>query len=98
MIYVRLTSFFAGRRCYSEHGASASRVRAPAEGRRTAAVICPFGDGRAGEAECLKEAELACFSLELEAKERAARAEAERDAAHHEAVMAKFHIEGVVNT
>ena len=44
--------FFAGRRCYSEHGASASRVRAPAKGRRTAVIICPVRDGRAGDAEC----------------------------------------------
>ena len=49
----------------------------------------------------LKEAELACRHLEPEAKkstERAARAEAERDAARHEAAMAKLEIEGVVNT
>ena len=41
----------------------------------------------------LKEAELACFSLELEVKEsteRASRAEVERDKAHHEAAMAKL--------
>ena len=46
----------------------------------------------------LKEAELACRCLELEAKdsaERAARVEAERDAARHEAAMAKLDIEGV---
>ena len=49
----------------------------------------------------LKEAELVCRRLELRAKkstERAARAEAERDAARHEAAMAKLKIEGVVNT
>ena len=49
----------------------------------------------------LKEAELTCRRLELEAKEsaeRAARAEAERDAARHEAMMAKLQIEWVVNT
>ena len=49
----------------------------------------------------LKEAELACRRLELGAKEsveRAAQAEAERDAARHEAAMAKLEIEGVVNT
>ena len=49
----------------------------------------------------LKEAELACHHLELEVKEsveRAARAEAKRDAARHEAAMAKLEIEGVVNT
>ena len=49
----------------------------------------------------LKEAELVCHRLELRAKqstERAARAEAERDAARHEAAMAKLKIEGVVNT
>ena len=49
----------------------------------------------------LKEAELACRRLELDAKEsseRAARAEAERDAARHEAAMANLEIEGVVNT
>ena len=49
----------------------------------------------------LKEAELACRLLELEAKElaeRAAREEAERDATCHEAVMAKLEIKGAVNT
>ena len=49
----------------------------------------------------LKKVELACRRLELEAIEsieRAARAEAERDAASHEAAMAKLATEGVVNT
>ena len=49
----------------------------------------------------LKEAELACRHLELGAKEsaeRAAWAEAERDAARYKAAMAKLEIEGVVNT
>ena len=49
----------------------------------------------------LKEVELVCCRLELEAKEsaeRAARAEDERDAARHEAAMAKLEIEGAVNT
>ena len=49
----------------------------------------------------LKEVELTCRRLELETKEsaeKAARAEAERDAVHHEAAMAKLQIEGVVNT
>ena len=49
----------------------------------------------------LKEVELTCRCLELEVKEsaeRAARAEAERDAARHEAAMAKLQIEGAVNT
>ena len=49
----------------------------------------------------LKEAELGCRCLELKAKEsaeRAARVEVERDAARHEAVMAKLQIEGAVNT
>ena len=49
----------------------------------------------------LKEDELAFHRLELEAKEstkRTARAEAERDVAHHEATMAKLEIEGAVNT
>ena len=49
----------------------------------------------------LKKAELACRCLELEAKEfveRAARAEAESDAAFHEAAMAKLATEGAVNT
>ena len=49
----------------------------------------------------LKEAELACRRLELEAKEsakRVARAKAERDAAHHEETMAKLEIEGAINT
>ena len=48
----------------------------------------------------LKGAELVCRRLELEAKEsaeRAARAEAERDMARDEAVMAKLEIEGAVN-
>ena len=49
----------------------------------------------------LKVVELVCPLLELEAKESAemaARAEAERDAALHEAVMPKLEIEGAVNT
>ena len=49
----------------------------------------------------LKEAELACIRLELEAKEsveRAARAEAKRDTACHEVAMAKLETEGAVNT
>ena len=49
----------------------------------------------------LKKAELACCRLELEAREsmkRAARAEAERDTARHEAAMAKLAIEGAFNT
>ena len=49
----------------------------------------------------LKQAELACRCLELEAREsveRAARAEAERDTARHEAVMAKLTTEGALNT
>ena len=49
----------------------------------------------------LKGAELACRRLELEAKEsteRAARAEAKRDTARHEAAMAKLEIKGAVNT
>ena len=49
----------------------------------------------------LKEAELACRCLELEVKEYAegaARAEAERDTACHEAAMSKLATEGAVNT
>ena len=49
----------------------------------------------------LKKAELACRRLELKAKEsaeRAARAEAERDVALHEAVMAKLSTEGALST
>ena len=49
----------------------------------------------------LKKAELACRRLELEAKEsakRAARAEAERDAACQEVAMAKLDTEWAVNT
>ena len=49
----------------------------------------------------LKKAELACRRLELKAREStetAARAEAERDVACHEAAMAKVAIEGAVNT
>ena len=48
----------------------------------------------------LKGVKLACHHLELEAKESveiAARAEAERDIARHEAAMAKLEIEGAVN-
>ena len=48
----------------------------------------------------LKKAELECRRLELEAREsaeRAARAEAERDKACHEAAMAKIATEGAVN-
>ena len=49
----------------------------------------------------LKKAKFACRHLELEAKEyanRATRDEAERDAACHEAAMAKLATEGTVNT
>ena len=49
----------------------------------------------------LKKVELACRRLELEAREsteRAARAEAERDTASHEAAMAKLTTEGALNT
>ena len=49
----------------------------------------------------LKKAELTCRHRELEAREstkRAARAEAERDAACHEAAMTKLATEGTVNT
>ena len=44
--------FFVGHRYYSEHDASASRVRALTKGRRMAVIICPIGNGRAGDAEC----------------------------------------------
>ena len=56
---------------------------------------------REKQSASLKEAELKCRRLELEAKEsakRAARAEAERDAACYEVAMAKLQIEGAVNT
>ena len=49
----------------------------------------------------LKKVELACRCLELKAREfaeRAAWAEAERDAACHEAAMTKLATEGAVNT
>ena len=49
----------------------------------------------------LKQAELACRCLELEAREsakRAARAEAERDTVRHEAAMAKLTTKGALNT
>ena len=49
----------------------------------------------------LKKVELACRRLELEAKEsaeRAARAEAERDAALHKAAMAKLSAQGALST
>ena len=44
--------FFAGRRCYSEHGTSASRVRVSAKGCRMNAIICPVRNGRMRDAEC----------------------------------------------
>ena len=56
---------------------------------------------REKQSASLKEAELVCRRLELEAKEyaeRVARAEAKRDATRHEAAMAKLQIEGAVNT
>ena len=56
---------------------------------------------RETQSASLKEAELTCRRLELEAKESAERtvwAEAERDAACHEVAMAKLQIEGAVNT
>ena len=56
---------------------------------------------RETQSASLKEAELMCRDLELEAKEsveKAAQVEAERDAARHEAAMAKLQIEGAVNT
>ena len=49
----------------------------------------------------LKQAELTCCRLELEAREsaeRASRAEAERDTARHEVAMAKLKSEGALNT
>ena len=49
----------------------------------------------------LKEAELACHRLELEAKESAERAvwaEAERDTTRHEVAMARLETKGAVNT
>ena len=49
----------------------------------------------------LKKVELACRRLELEARESAERAtwaKAERDAACHEATIAKLATEGAVNT
>ena len=91
--------FFAGRRCYLEHGTLASRVQAPAKGQR---LYVQLGMAeREMQSTSLKEAQLACRRLELEAKEsveRAARAKAKRDVARHEATMAKLEIEGAVNT
>ena len=52
------------------------------------------------QSDSLKEAELACRRLELEAKEsaeRATRAEVERDTTHHEAAMANLETKGAVN-
>ena len=49
----------------------------------------------------LKQAELTCRRLELEAREsteRDARVEAERDTVRHEAAMAKLTTEGALNT
>ena len=91
---MRLTGFFAGRCCYSEHDASASRVRLQL---RDAEWLCLYVQSGMAKREThsasLKEAELTCRRLELEAKEsaeRASRAEAERDAVCHEAAMAKL--------
>ena len=56
---------------------------------------------RETQSASLKEVELTCRRLELEAKESTERtvwAEAERDTACHEAVMAKLQIVGAVNT
>ena len=85
--------FFAGRSCCSQHGA------ADAEWLR---LFVQVGMAeREMQSASLKQAELTCRLLELEAKEyaeRAARAEAERDAACYEAAMAKLATEGAVNT
>ena len=65
-----------------------------------AAIICGMAE-REMQSASLKKIELVCRRLELEAREsaeRAARAEAERDAVCHEEVMAKMATEGAVNT
>ena len=52
------------------------------------------------QSDSLKEAELECRRLELEAKESAERAnrdEVERDTTHYEAAMANLETEGAVN-
>ena len=94
--------FFASHCRCSEPGASASRVLAPVKGRRATKIICSSGNGRMGDAERLiKEGRVGVCRLEVEAKEsaeRAARAEAERDAACHEAAIAKLAIEEAINT
>ena len=73
-----------------------------AEGRRVATIFIQAGMAeREMHIASLKKSELACRRLELEAREsakRAARAEAERDMARHEAAMAKLAVEGAVNT
>ena len=96
-----LKGFFTGRRCDSEYVSPASRIRAPTEGCRSAAIICPVGYGKwEMQSALLKKAELARRRLELEAREsaeRATRAEAERDTACHEAAMARLEIEGAIN-
>ena len=96
-----LKGFFVGRRCDSEYVGPASRIRAPAEGCRSAAIISPVEYGkREMQSASLKEAELARRRLELEARgsaKRATRAEAERDTTCHEAAMARLEIEGAIN-
>ena len=75
MISVPLMGFFAGRRCYSEHGASTSRVRALTEGAERLGLYVQSGMAeREMQSASLKEAELACRSLELGDKESAERA------------------------
>ena len=56
--------FFAGRSCCSQHGTTASRVRASTEGRKAAAIICSGGYGLTGDAEHLtKESHAGVSSL-----------------------------------
>ena len=58
-------------------------------------------DKREMQSASLKQAELVCRRLELEAKEsvkRATRVEAERDAVRHEVSMAKLTVEGALST
>ena len=102
MISVCLTGFFAGRHCYSEHGASAYEFELWLRDAERLRLYVQSGMAeRDTQSTSLKLAELTCRRLELEATEsteRAEWAEAKRDATRHEAVMAKLQIEGAVNT
>ena len=101
MISVFLMGFFAGRHCYSKHGAQYHEFKLQLRDAERLRLYVQLGMAeRKMQSVSLKEVELACHRLELEAKEsaeRTARAEAERDTTCNEASMAKLEIEGDVN-